>query len=50
MTPCDDCHLSVSCRIVGDDDGGELFNPDEYDTYKKKVLPMVRQCTVNSPV
>ncbi|KAK2158466.1 hypothetical protein NP493_1786g00025 [Ridgeia piscesae] len=27
-------------RIVGDDDGGELFNPDEYDTYKKKVLPM----------
>ena len=29
-------------RIVGDDDGGELFTPEQYDDYKKKVLPMVR--------
>ena len=28
-------------RIVGDDDNGQLFSPDEYDAYKKKVLPMV---------
>lgn len=28
-------------RIVGDDDGGKLFTPEEYEAYKKKVLPMV---------
>lgn len=27
-------------RIVGDDDGGNLFTPDEYEEYKKKVLPL----------
>ncbi|XP_030057722.1 protein FAM221A isoform X1 [Microcaecilia unicolor] len=27
-------------RIVGDDDGGKLFTPEEYEEYKKKVLPM----------
>lgn len=27
--------------IVGDDDGGQLFTPDEYEDYKKRVLPMV---------
>lgn len=26
-------------RIVGDDDGGKLFTPEEYEEYKKKVLP-----------
>ena len=30
-------------RIVGDDDGGELFSPEEYKQYKKKVLPMVSE-------
>ena len=29
------------CRIVGDDDGGELMTPEEFEEYKKKVLPMV---------
>ena len=29
-------------RIVGDDDGGKLFTPEEYEQYKKQVLPMVR--------
>ena len=29
-------------RIVGEDDGGELFTPEQYEEYKKKVLPMVR--------
>jgi hypothetical protein len=28
-------------RIVGDDDGGVMFTPDQYEAYKKKVLPMV---------
>ena len=28
-------------RIVGDDDGGQTFTPEEYDEYKKRVLPMV---------
>lgn len=28
------------CRIVGEDDGGKLFTPEEYEEYKKKVLPM----------
>lgn len=27
-------------RIVGDDDGGRLFTPEEYEEYKKRVLPM----------
>ncbi|XP_026363444.2 protein FAM221A isoform X1 [Ursus arctos] len=26
--------------IVGEDDGGKLFTPEEYEEYKKKVLPM----------
>ncbi|XP_013388341.1 protein FAM221A [Lingula anatina] len=26
-------------RIVGDDDGGKLFSPEEYEEYKKRVLP-----------
>lgn len=34
--------LLVIFRIVGDDDGGELFTPQQYEEYKKKVLPMVR--------
>jgi hypothetical protein len=28
--------------IVGDDDGGKVFSPQEYEEYKKRVLPMVR--------
>ncbi|GAB5568614.1 protein FAM221A isoform X2 [Prionailurus iriomotensis] len=27
-------------RIVGEDDGGKHFTPEEYEEYKKKVLPM----------
>lgn len=27
-------------RIVGDDDGGKMFTPQEYEDYKKRVLPM----------
>ncbi|KAK7500473.1 hypothetical protein BaRGS_00008380 [Batillaria attramentaria] len=27
-------------RIVGDDDGGQTFTPEEYEEYKKKVLPI----------
>ncbi|NXA52545.1 F221A protein, partial [Nothocercus julius] len=27
-------------RIVGDDDGGKLFTPEEYEDYKRKVLPI----------
>ncbi|XP_064614202.1 protein FAM221A-like isoform X1 [Liolophura sinensis] len=27
-------------RIVGDDDGGKLFTPEQYEAYKKRVLPM----------
>ncbi|XP_022359105.1 protein FAM221A isoform X2 [Enhydra lutris kenyoni] len=27
-------------RIVGEDDGGKLFTPEEYEEYKKRVLPM----------
>lgn len=26
-------------RIVGDDDGGKMFTPEEYEEYKKKVIP-----------
>lgn len=33
--------LFSSSSIVGDDDGGKLFTPDEYDEYKRRVLPMV---------
>lgn len=28
------------CRIVGDDDGGKMFTPEEYERYKREVLPM----------
>lgn len=28
--------------IVGEDDGGKIFTPAEYEEYKKRVLPMVR--------
>ncbi len=27
--------------IVGDDDEGKVFTPQEYEEYKKSVLPMV---------
>ncbi|KAL8603803.1 hypothetical protein ACOMHN_058538 [Nucella lapillus] len=27
-------------RIVGEDDGGELMSPEEYENYKKKVIPL----------
>lgn len=27
-------------RIVGDDDGGRLFTPEQYEEYKRKVLPL----------
>jgi hypothetical protein len=30
-----------SYSIVGDDDGGKLFTPEEYEEYKRRVLPMV---------
>lgn len=26
-------------RIVGNDDGGKLFTPEEYEAYKKKIIP-----------
>ncbi|CAF0780556.1 unnamed protein product [Didymodactylos carnosus] len=26
--------------IVGDDDGGQMFTPEEFEAYKKRVLPM----------
>ena len=35
------------CRIVGDDDGGVMFTPEQYEAYKKKVLPMVGLIVVN---
>jgi len=28
-------------RIVGNDDGGKTFTPEEYEKYKREVLPMV---------
>ena len=28
-------------RIVGGDDGGKTFTPEEYERYKREVLPMV---------
>ncbi|XP_047137338.1 protein FAM221A isoform X1 [Hydra vulgaris] len=27
-------------RIVGDDDGGNLFTPSQYEAYKKKMIPI----------
>ncbi|XP_033104268.1 protein FAM221A-like [Anneissia japonica] len=30
-------------RIVGDDDGGKLFSPEEYEEYKKNVIPIRMQ-------
>ncbi|XP_075900017.1 protein FAM221A isoform X2 [Nelusetta ayraudi] len=27
-------------RIVGDDDGGTLFTPEQYEAYKKKMVPL----------
>ncbi|MBN3297989.1 protein FAM221A isoform X2 [Amia ocellicauda] len=30
-------------RIVGEDDGGQLFTPEEYEEYKNKVLPQRMQ-------
>ncbi|XP_059177891.1 protein FAM221A-like [Physella acuta] len=27
-------------RIVGDDDGGKMFTPEEFEAYKKKVIPL----------
>jgi hypothetical protein len=29
-------------RIVGNDDGGKTFTPEEYEKYKREVLPMVK--------
>lgn len=26
-------------RIVGDDDGGVLFTPEQYENYKKNIVP-----------
>ena len=31
----------IKKRIVGNDDGGITFTPEEYERYKKEVLPMV---------
>lgn len=28
-------------KIVGNDDGGVPFSPEEYEKYKREVLPMV---------
>ncbi|KAG7457483.1 hypothetical protein MATL_G00227590 [Megalops atlanticus] len=28
-----------TCRIVGEDDGGKLFTPEEYEEYKRRILP-----------
>ncbi|CAH8293266.1 unnamed protein product [Schistosoma turkestanicum] len=27
-------------RIVGEDDGGKLFTPEQYEAYKKKYIPL----------
>jgi hypothetical protein len=32
--------LNNFCSIVGDDDGGRLMSPEEYEKYKKEVLPI----------
>lgn len=34
-------HFAFNFSIVGDDDGGKVFSPEEFEQYKKKVLPMV---------
>lgn len=34
-----DAYLEYT-RIVGDDDGGKLFSPSEYEAYKQKVIPI----------
>lgn len=34
---------TLSIRIVGEDDGGKLFTTEEYEAYKKTVLPMRAQ-------
>ena len=31
--------MEFYCRIVGDDDGGVLFTPKQYEAYKKKIIP-----------
>jgi len=31
----------LCCRTVGDDDGGKMFNEQEYEEYKKRVIPQV---------
>ncbi|THD25712.1 hypothetical protein D915_003508 [Fasciola hepatica] len=28
-------------RIVGEDDGGKIFTPQQYEEYKKKYIPIV---------
>ncbi|CAH8462153.1 unnamed protein product [Heterobilharzia americana] len=30
-------------RIVGEDDGGKLFTPEQYEAYKTKYIPLRRQ-------
>jgi hypothetical protein len=32
--------MIYNCRIVGDDDGGVMFTPEQYEAYKKRVIPM----------
>ena len=37
-----DLYIKTSLsRIVGDDDGGVLFTPEQYEAYKKRVAPAV---------
>ena len=43
-----DFFCSIFHRIVGDDDAGDLFTPEEYEQYKKRVLPMVRNHAFSS--
>ena len=39
----DNCGLFVCvCRIVGDDDHGVTFTPEQYEEYKRRVIPIVR--------
>jgi len=35
------CFIFLCYSIVGDDDGGKLFTPEEYEEYKRRVLPQV---------
>ena len=30
-----------ACRIVGEDDHGVLFTAEQYEEYKKRVIPIV---------